>query len=224
MSAFAADDGSAAPAVAAVLAEHAAGRADTADVVAALRGTRVLVPVVAHERDAADDRHVDTAVVAVQAPDGRTAMPVFTSVAALSAWNPAVRPMPAELERAAISALAEGWPLLVIDPGGPVTVPVPRPAVQAIAAGLAWHPAVRDGEVRSDVSVAVQRALATVADVRSVEVEPGRTSEVAVVVGLPHGLDRGGLEAVLARIDAALAADPVVAQIDTLELRPVAVG
>lgn len=229
VSAFAGDDGSADPRLAAVLADHAAGRADVADVVAALAPTRVLVPVLAHEvPDGATgegpfaEREVETSVVALQAPDGRTALPVFTSVDALSTWRAGARPMPAEAPRAAASALADGWPLLVIDPGGPVTVVVPRPAVQALAAGLPWHPAVRGGQVRADVRRAIERSVAQVPAVHSVDVEPGRRSEVAVVVGLPGGLDRAGLEAVLAEVNTRLAADPMVAQIDTLELRPVA--
>lgn len=231
VSAFAGDDGSPDPRMAEVLDAYVRGRAEVAEVVEALAATRVLVPVMAHEvPDGATgegpfaEREVETSVVALRAPDGRTALPVFTSVAALAAWRAEARPMPAEAPRAAASALAEGWPLLVLDPGGPVTVVVPRPAVQALAAGLTWHPAVRGGQVRTDVREAIERSVAQVAAVHSVDVEPGRRSEVAVVVGLPRGLDRAGLEAVLAQVNARLAADPMVAQIDTLELRPVAAG
>ncbi len=235
-SAFADDDGSANPTLAAVLAEHAAGRADLAAVVAALAPTRVLVPVMAHEvpedqggaTPAAGvlgaEREVETAVVALQAPDGRTALPVFTSVAALGAWRGQARPMPATAPRAAASALADGWHLMVVDPGGPVTVVVPRPAVQALAAGLEWMPAVRDGAVRADVRDAIGRALADVAPVRSVRVEPGRRAEVAVVLGIAPGLDRAGLEQVLGAVNARLAGDPLVAQVDSLELRPLSIA
>ncbi len=228
VSAFADDDGSPDPVLAAVLADHAARRADLADVVAALAGTRVLVPVLAHEapRGVVDDpfaqREAETAVVALRAPDGRTALPVFTCVAALVAWRSDARPMPAQVPRAAASALAEGWPLMVVDPGGPVTVVLPRPAVQALAAGLQWYPAVKDGVVRPDVRGAIVQAVAGVAAVRSVDVEPGQRAEVAVIVGLAHGLDRQGLDAVVAQVNERLAADPMVAQVDSLELRPVA--
>jgi hypothetical protein len=228
VSAFADDDGSADPVVATVLADHAAHRADLADVVAAIAGSRVLVPVLAHEapQGVVDDpfaqREAETAVVGLQAPDGRTALPVFTSVTALAAWRADARPMPAEVPRAAASALAEGWPLMVVDPGGPVTVVLPRPAVQALAAGLAWYPAVRDGVVRADVRDAIVQAVAAVAAVHSVDVEPGRVAEVAVIVGLAHGLDRHALDAVVAQVNERLAADPMVAQVDSLELRPVA--
>lgn len=198
-----------------------------ADVVAALAATRVLVPVLAHEvPDGAvahdGEREATTAVVALQAPDGRTALPVFTSVGSLMAWRPDARPMPALAPRAAASALAEGWPLLVLDPGGPRTVVVPRPAVQALAAGLEWHPAVRDGAVRADVAAAVEARVLSVSGVLGVRLEPGRASEVAVVVTLVPGLDRPALAAVLDRVNGALASDPMVAQIDSIELRPVA--
>jgi hypothetical protein len=213
--------------LAAVLARHAAGEADVADVVAVLAATRVLVPVLAHEvPDGAvahdGEREAATAVVALQAPDGRTALPVFTSVAALAAWRPDARPMPALVPRAAASALAEGWPLLVLDPGGPHTVVVPRPAVQALAGGLEWFPAVRGGAVRADVAAAVEASVAGVGGVLGARLEPGRQSEVAVVVTLAPGLDRPALAGVLEQVNRALAADPMVAQIDSIELRPVA--
>ena len=248
-SAFAHDDGSADPGLTATLAAHAAGEVDVAAVVAALVGTRVLVPVLAHEAghgpgepseqdggagpgdgaahadDAGNgDREGSTAVVALRVPDGRTALPVFTGVAALAAWRTDARPVPAEIARAAASALAEGWQVMVLDPAGPVTVVVPRPAVQALAIGLPWDPAVRGGVVRADVRAAVERVLVGVPHVRTVVVEPGRRSELAVVLGLSPGLARDALTAVVDEVNARLAADPMVAQADSLELRPVAAG
>jgi len=50
--------------------------------------------------------------------------------------------------------------------------------------------------------------------------EPGRRAEVAVVLDLTPGLDRARLDAVLARVNEALAADDTVAaRVDSLELR-----
>ncbi len=228
-SAFAGDDGRADPSLVAAVEEWVAGRVELDHVVAALAGTRLLVPVLAHEApDGAvgpdGERAADTGVVALRTPDGRTALPVFSGVAALAAWRPDARPVPAEAARAAASALAEGWSLLVLDPAGPHTVLVPRPAVQALAAGLEWVPAVRAGVVRPDVADAIAQVVRSAPQVRSVHVEPGRRSEVAVVVGLAAGLDRAGLTAVLDDVNARLAADPLVAQADSLELRPVVAG
>lgn len=170
---FAGDDGSADPAVAAALAALGAGHGPVADVVAALTGTRVLVPVLA-ELDSAGtvevgghahtvEKEASAGIVALRAPDGRTALPVFSSVAAMTAWRRDARPVPTEVARAALSAVQEGWELLVLDPGGPVTVLLPRPAVWALAQQQPWRPAVTgtgdaavvDPEVASAVRAAV---------------------------------------------------------------------
>ena len=73
------------------------------------------------------------ALVTLKAPDGRTAMPVFTSAAALTAWHPEARPVAVYAARAALSAVAEGAELLVLDPGSEFTFVVRRPAVWALA-------------------------------------------------------------------------------------------
>lgn len=243
---FAADDGGADPALAAALVRCAAGdtAGDTvladvalADVVTALATARVLVPVLAVEHDDADGadetptdapaepfaeaRHASAGVVAVAAPDGRTALPVFSSVAALAAWHPTARPMPAEGPRAAAAALGEGWDLLVVDPGSAATAVVPRPAVHALAEGRAWEPAVRAGAVTGAVRDAVRR-VTRVPGVLDADAIPGRGAEVAVVLTLQRGLTRAALERVLADVGAHLAADAdVTAAVDSLELRPV---
>jgi len=224
-SAFAADDGAADPVLAAVLDRFARGASTLAEVVAALVGARVLVPVLAVQGEdgageGVGDRHATTGVVAVSAPDGRTALPVFTSVAALSAWHPRARPVPADGPRAAAAVIQEGWDLLVLDPAGPVTVVVPRPAVRALATGAVWLPAVVAGTVRADVRDAVVRATAGAHAVLAVDAVPGARAEVAVLVSVRPGLTRTALDAVLAEVGARLAADPEVASaVDTLELR-----
>jgi hypothetical protein len=250
-SAFAGDDGSADPGVAAALSALGAGTGSPGAVVAALAGTRVLVPVLA-ELEVAEtvevgghahtvDKEASAGIVALQAPDGRTALPVFSSVAAMTAWRADARPVPTEVVRAALSAVDEGWELLVLDPGGPVTVLLPRPAVWALAQQRAWQPAVDGGQVvpdvRSAVRATVQDALAgvLVADpaprrllrrprpapvLVDVDAVPGDRAEVAVALTLAPGLDRAALDAVLQRVGAALAADEVVAQrVDSVEVR-----
>ncbi|NMR20585.1 SseB family protein [Cellulomonas fimi] len=234
---FAGDDGSADPALAAALESVSRGTGSLADVVGALaRTSRVLVPVLA-ELDVADvvvheghegheghgltvDKEASAGIVALQAPDGRTALPVFSSVDAMSAWRAQARPVPTTVPRAALSAVAEGWEVMVVDPGGPASVLVPRTAVWALARAEPWRPAVADGAVGVDVRRAVAGALADVTEVVRTDVEPGRRAEVAVVLALVPGLDRRALDAVLARVNAALAADgTVAARVDSLELR-----
>ena len=232
---FAGDDGSADPQLACVVAAFDAGTGSLAAVVAALASTRVLVPVLA-EVEVADvvardgrehriDKEASAGIVALRAPDGRTALPVFSCVAALSAWRAGARPVPSDVPRAARAAMGEGWEVLVLDPGGPVTVLVPRPAVVALAHGERWRPAVAHGEVDPVVRAAVVATVGQVAHVAHVDAKPGRRAEVAVVLALAPGLGRAGLDAVLARVNAALAADDTVAErVDSLEVRLTTAG
>nr|WP_210767880.1 SseB family protein [Cellulomonas humilata] len=228
---FAGDDGTADPAVATALEALATGAGTVAAVVDALAGTRVLVPVLAElevEDTVVHDGHAHTVdkeasagIVALRAPDGRTALPVFTSVATMAAWRPDARPVPSDVARAALSAVTEGWEVLVVDPGGPTTVLVPRPAVWALAQGERWRPAVTAGVVDPEVREAISAAVAPVAGVVAVDAVTGTRAEVAVVVELVPGLDRAGLDAVLAQVNAALAGVELVAtRVDSLELRP----
>lgn len=227
---FADDDGSPDPALVQVLRRHAAGEAPLTDVVAALAPTRVLVPVLAEleatgqvEHDGVThtvDKEASAGIVALRTPDGRTALPVFTGVDAMTRWRREARPVPTAVPRAALSAVAEGWEVLVLDPAGPVTVVLPRTAVYALAQGQQWQPAVRDGEVDPAVGDAVRAALADVRLVIDAQAVPGTRAEVAVRIALPAGLDRAGLDRVLAQVNEALAHDPVVAaRVDSLELR-----
>src|SRR5215218_6783701 len=114
-SAFAGDDGTADPALQAALRRYADGTAPLADVVTALAPTRVLVPMLA-QLEAADvvvhdghehtvDKEASAGIVAVRTPDGRTALPVFTSMASMRAWHPEARPVPSGVPRAALSAV-----------------------------------------------------------------------------------------------------------------------
>ena len=224
---FAADDGSADPVLAAALAALAGGAATPADVVAALVGARLLVPVLAEltatgtgHDGLAVDKEAATGVVALRVPDGRTALPVFTSVAAMARWRADARPVPTPGPRAAAAALQEGWEVLVVDPGGPCPLVVPHPAVRALAVGQPWRPAVRDGQVTAEVQQAVTATVGSLPGVVSVVVEAGRRAEVAVVLGLVPGLGRAALDQVVARAGDRLAADAVVTgTVDTLEIR-----
>jgi len=231
---FAGDDGSCDPLLAAALEAYSRGDGTVAEVVTALAGTRVLVPVLA-ELESADvveagghrhtiDKEASAGIVALRAPDGRTALPVFSSVASMAAWRAEARPVPSAVARAALSAVTEQWDLIVLDPGGPTTVLVPRPAVWALAQQQVWQPAVirTNGTDAVDLRVraAIGRAVAGLTEVLAADALPGRRAEVAVVLTLTPGLDRARLDDVLARVNAALAADETVtAAVDSLELR-----
>jgi len=234
---YAGDDGRVVPELAAALERfEAEGPAALPGLVEALGGARVLVPVMAEALvvEEVEGLHVDrtaaTGVVALSAPDGRQVLPVFSSVQAMAAWRAEARPVPVVGRQAAASAVNEGWELLVVDPGGPVTVQVPRTAVWALAHGETWRPALvpgPEGGVVVDAEVAEELAVAAlvVQGVRAAEALPGERAEVALRLGIDAGLDRAGLDAVLAQVNARLAAASVVAErVDSLELRIHAVG
>lgn len=220
-SAFADDDGAVDLRLVEALVGARSGAGATEAVVAALADVRVLVPVLPlPETDEDGRRRTATGVVAVAAPDGRTALPVFSSLDALSAWHERARPVPTSGPDAARAALAEGWEILVLDPAGPVTTVVPRPAVHALAIGSTWQPAVPGGVVRREISEAVTRSLSGVGHVAGVAVHPGRSAEIRVVLEVARGLTRTGLDAVLTDVGRRLAADPdVAAGVDTVELQ-----
>lgn len=235
---FAGDDGSVDPRLGAALAARGAGGAGLtgragraggdgdAEVVRALATARLLVPVVAvvaetetaPESGLAVDQAADMALVMVAAPDGRTALPVFSALQALTAWRPDARPVPVEAARAALSALSEGCQLLVLDPGGPHPFVVPRPAVVALAQGRAWVPSYGDPDVQAAVTAAATADPA----VRAADVERGRGAELRVVLHVVPGLDRAALDRLVAGVGQRLAADAVVAErVDGVELRVV---
>ncbi|WP_402468049.1 SseB family protein [Isoptericola aurantiacus] len=231
---FAGDDGTADAELVRLVAGLSTGTSSLREVVARLSQTRVLVPVLAEAeatstvaRDGVEhqvDSEASSGVVALESPDGRRALPVFSSVEAMRAWRTDARPVPVEARRAALSAVDERWSLLVLDPAGPATVLVPRPAVWALAQGVEWVPALVPGPdgptVDADVARAVADAAAPVQHVVRAHAEPGRKAEVAVVLALDPGLDRAGLDTVLGQVNARLAAAKVVAdRVDSLELR-----
>lgn len=223
---FADDDGSADARLAQALIRYSRGKGTLAEVVDALAYARVLVPVMASGEQRHLGRHgleqdavASTGVVAVQMPDGRSALPVFTDVDAMKAWSDKARPIPAEGPRAALAAAAEGWSALVVNPGME-TVLVPRPAVWALGQGEPWRPAVVDGAVAVEVREAVVSAVTPGDGLVAVDAVPGRGAEVAVVLRLAPGLTQPELDHLITRAQGQLAQAEVVAQrVDSVELR-----
>lgn len=141
---YADDDGSTPGAVGAALAAYAAdpglGRYQ---LIAALQATRVLVPVVAilgdveyDEHGHAHDKSSEMATVLTTAPDGRTGMLAFTSMATMAAWDPQARPVASTLQTAAASGIQDGAAALVIDLAGPQQLVVEGEELAYVADGL----------------------------------------------------------------------------------------
>jgi SseB protein N-terminal domain len=184
---FAADDGSADPAVLAVLGAYVTGRCDLRELLGVLRTARVLVPVLptAVETEVgADGRTVENVVqlatVTVTGRDGRRALPVFTSTVSMAAWDPVGRPFPTSAPAAAAGAFAEGAEALLVDFAGPFHVVVEGAPMRALAEGRAWVPADEDPEVRG----AVQAALADLPGLASVDIRSSAEADLALTLHL----------------------------------------
>lgn len=239
------DDGAADAGYLAAVADLAAGTGDEAAVVAALATARVFIPIVAQLAEEGDtaagthaeglhsDKQADMALVTLTAPDGRTAMPVFTSSASLQAWHPEARPVAVYAARAALSAVAEGAELLVLDPGSELTFVVRRPAVWALAQQQTWTPSYADPDLAGALGEDAVRFPA----VRRVEIHPGggvasaaadgrrlpgggAGPELRVVLYLEDGLDAGGVQSVVAGLNDAWARNEMFAErVDSIEVK-----
>lgn len=219
------DDGTADPALRTALVAFHEGSGDQVAVVEAYRAARLLIPLVARKgalRDGEEperrnglevDKTQELSIVSVAAPDGRNVLPVFTSVDAMSRWDAQARPVPADGVRTAVAASADDTDLIVIDPGSPTEFILRRPAVWAIAQGVAWEPSFASPEVFAGLQESVRGELA----VLDLAVEPGdpagrlRGPELIVRLELIHGLEQAELDAVLARLAKRWAADHRIA-------------
>ncbi len=159
---FSDDDGTADPRLAAALTAYAADRAAEEQVIAALPDARLLVPVVAVLGEAETgpdglrrDKSSDMAVPTIQAPDGRRALPAFTSVANLARWRADARPVAVPLHQALRALAHEGAGTLLIDMAGPVTYELTGPALHALAAGRGRLDPLTDPEVAEAVRAVV---------------------------------------------------------------------
>lgn len=148
---FDADDGLADPGYLAAIDALIAGTGTEREVHAALATSRVFIAVVAQlaegglgEHGFAEDKEADMALVTLTAPDGRTALPVFTTVDHLQAWHGEARPVAVYAPRAALSAVSEEAQMLVIDPGAEVTFVLRRPGMWALAQQREWTPSYLD--------------------------------------------------------------------------------
>jgi len=225
----AADDGSADPALLAALRAFRAGAGDAVTVVDAYRNARLLIPLLAERGDEGTgptglrvDKTQELSIVTVAAPDGRRVLPVFTSVAAMAAWDPLARPVPVEGVRTSLSAAADDTDLIVIDPGSDTEFVLRRPAVWAIGQRQPWEPAHTSPEVFTGLQESIGAELA-VLDLSLGAGDPDarlRGPELIVRLQLMDGLDQAELDAVLQRLAARWAADDRIAVlVDSLTVK-----
>ncbi|HRQ00531.1 MAG TPA: SseB family protein [Terrimesophilobacter sp.] len=227
------DTGEADPQLAAALEAFRNGDAGQADVVEAFRQARLLIPLLAELGDEGFtdagkrvDKSQELSIVTVGGPDGRSVLPVFSSVATMSAWNQQARPVPAAGTRVALAAAREHTDLVALDPGSPTEFIVRRPAVWAIAQQEPWTPAAESDPVKAEFA----RTVAGERSVRSIVVISGDPTarltgpEVIVRLTLQPGLDATQLRDLLARLTEQWSASELIAQrVDSLEVSLTAV-
>lgn len=146
------DEGAADPTLTAALTAYAADEWTYPETLAALVGTRLLVPVVAllgeveyDDRGLAVDKSSDMAAVLMTGADGRQALLAFTGTDTLGAWDPDARPVPVAAALAAQTAVQEGADALVVDLAGPHRFVVSGADLHRVASG--WRPVrLADGE------------------------------------------------------------------------------
>jgi hypothetical protein len=234
------DDGTADAGYLTALSALVAGDGGEAAVVASLATARVFVPVVAQLAEEAEgahgvhaDKQADMALVTLKAPDGRLAMPVFTSAAALTAWHAEARPVAVYAARAALSAVSEGAELLVVDPGSEITFVVRRPGVWALAQQRQWVPAYLDDELAAVLRAGAEDRPA----VRGLEVLPGGGvatatasgsrvegggpgPELRVVLYLEDGLDAPAVQDLVAGLQAEWSRNVLFGErVDSIEVK-----
>lgn len=192
---------------------------------AALTDARLLVPVVAilgeaevvesEPREASvegggrragglrRDKTSDMAVPTLQAPDGRRALPAFTSLETLARWRPDARPVAVPLRQALEATAHEKADTLVLDLAGPVPYQLTGPALLALAEGRTSADPLADPAVTE----AVCTVLAAEPEVLRAHLAPAADADGMLALALaPEAPARETAH----RVAGALAADEVL--------------
>ncbi|MDQ0841675.1 SseB family protein [Streptomyces sp. V1I6] len=207
---FSDDDGTADPALEAALAAWSEDRSAEQPVLEALRGARLLVPIVAVLGEVEEDpqtglRREKTSDMAVPTltAGSRRALPAFTSIASLARWDPKARPVAVPLHQALQAAAHEKADTVVLDLAGPVPYQLTGPALLALAEGRTSTDPLADPAVTG----AVRTAVAAEPAVLRAHLAPGRDSDGTLALVLAADAEpaqAGG------RVARALAADDVL--------------
>lgn len=209
-SGFPDDDGAADPALRTALAAWAEDRGAHGPVLAALRGARLLVPVVAilgeseqDERGLTREKNSDMAVPTLKAGD-RKALPAFTSTESLARWDPAARPVAVPLGQALQALVHEQADTLVLDLAGPVPYEVTGAALRALAEGRTSTDPLADPLVTE----AVRDTVAAEPSVLRAHLGPADATDGTLVLVLEEAGEPR--ESAARRLAGALAAHPVL--------------
>jgi SseB protein N-terminal domain len=185
------DDGSAAAELETALRAYAEGTGGEHAVLAALSGSRLLVPVVAilTEDETVDglrrEKESEMALPTLVGDDGRRAVLAFTSTGSLARWRPDARPVAVRTAQACQAALDEPADAVVIDVAGPAPYAIEGARLRVLAEGGTITAAHEDPHVLG----AVHAAVGGLPGVTGVQVGPGGQAELAVRLRLAEGAD-----------------------------------
>ncbi len=214
------DDGSADPRLSAALAAWAEDGNAVGPVLEALKGARLLVPVVALLGEAEEgdeegreapgkggggrrggglrrEKTSDMAVPTLKA-GGRTALPAFTSTESLARWDPAARPVAVPLHQALRAAAHEKADTVVLDMSGPVPFELTGPTLLALAEGRTSTDPLADPAVAR----AVRAVVAAEPAVLRAHLGPGEADGTLALVLDPDASVAEAVRAVARRLAA----------------------
>ena len=194
---------------------------DEVTLMSVVAAARLLVPIVAEPVSVDDsgphtvEKQTDLAAVTLVAPDGTRALPVFSSMASIAAWDPEARPVPVTAARAAQAAVSERCDVIVVDLAGPTTVALRPSMVWALAQQRDWQPAHQDDTVARAVAAALRDQPDVVAHALS-DGAPGE-GVLRVALTLRPGLDAEAVQSIATAVGERLATDGEIrARIDGL--------
>jgi hypothetical protein len=206
---FAGDDGSAPKEFLKAIAGFRTGVKSQADVVDAIRSSRLLVPLLAKLGESEIganglkvDKSAELSIVTVKAPDDQEALVVFSSVAAMQRWNPSARPVPTDAIRVCLAAASQLSTRVVIDPGSETQFVIRRPAIARIAQSLDWQPAELNPVVQKVVaeSISGEQAVSEF-ELQSLDPEARLAgAELEVAIRLFHGSSPQEVRELLERV------------------------
>jgi hypothetical protein len=143
------DDGLADPNLLTALASQ-----DRYEIVTALSKSRVFVALLAE----LESETTSEMSLAWLVDGGVKALPVFSSIAAMTTWNPNARPLGVEAQRAATVALSEGS-IAVLDPGSADPREIGASVLRSLALGYEYLPLSIDPEVTAAINQALVDCL-----------------------------------------------------------------
>ena len=196
----------------------------------ALSQARLLIPLLAELGESGVgahgetvDKSADLAIVAVSTPDGKTAIPAFSSVAEMTAWNQTARPVPVEAAKLAIAAISEGHERVILNPSG-LAIGIRRPALAALAQGLSWKPPHKNELVLQMILQASAQHF-EIQSVRAFDPDPSAKlvkPELGLEIKLAAGLSQEQLQQVLTKFGNTLQTQEFLQLVDSFTIKLIA--